>query len=64
MEVNKWMESLPQEDLDKVAMSFGGYYLTPKKFLEEVQNETERGKKIIATFEKMRLEIEKRKESK
>jgi hypothetical protein len=61
-EVNNWIKTIPAEKKNQVVAAVGTKSFTAQDILNEIQGETEYGKKLVEMISKVRLEVTKNKE--
>lgn len=61
-EINSWIQSMPAEKRKQVVAVVGTKSFTPEELLQEIERDTEYGKKLVQMSSKLRVEVSKKRE--
>ncbi len=61
-EINKWIRTLPAEKRKKVVAAVGTKSFTADELLKEVEADSDYGKQLVQMFNRLRVELAKKKE--
>jgi hypothetical protein len=61
-EINSWIQSMPAEKRKQVVAVVGTKSFTPEELLQEIERDTEYGKKLVQMSSRLRVEVSKKRE--
>ena len=61
-EINNWIKAMPEEKRKQIVAAVGTKSFTPEQLLREVEEDTEYGKQLVKMFDKLRIELSRKKE--
>lgn len=61
-EINNWIRTLPAEKREKVVAAVGTKSFTADELLKEVEANSDYGKQLVLMFNRLRVELAKKKE--
>lgn len=61
-EINNWIRTLPAEKREKVVAAVGTKSFTADELLKEVEADSDYGKQLVLMFNRLRVELAKKKE--
>jgi hypothetical protein len=59
-EINSWIKAMPAEKRKQVVAAVGTKSFTPEELLKEIEEDTEYGKKLVQMFNRLRVEVSKK----